>query len=150
VTVNPCGAPDARGNVMKKRTALFLATLLIPAGLSLAGDNPVVGTWESVSVTTTAADGTSTKVDAPGGMKIYTDTHFALVSQRPDGTFSHAHSGEIVVKGNTVTEKLQKSSNPDAVGNEVTIEFAITGDDWESTVTYPDGHKNKEVWKRVK
>ena len=44
---------------MKKKTALFLATLLIAAGVGFAGDNPLVGTWEIVSVAGTAADGTT-------------------------------------------------------------------------------------------
>ncbi len=131
---------------MKKRTALFLATLLIVAGVVLAGDNPIVGTWQSAS---------------GNSIKIYTETHFAVVNNNSeDGTFGHAAAGEIVVKGNKVTEKILKSSNPDAIGAEFTHEFTISGDDWESTVTYPDlkssdsplldGRTVKEVWKRVK
>ena len=120
---------------MKKKTALFLVTLLIAAGVSIAGDNPVVGTWKSAS-------GRS--------IKIYTETHFTVVGQNEDGTFSHAFAGEYVLKGNTVTEKIQKGSNPEVVGGEVTHEFTISGDDWQSTVVFPDGTKNKEVWKRVK
>ena len=50
-----------------KKTALFLATLLIAARMGFAGDNPVVGTWES---------------DTGQGMKIYSETHFSLVSGR--------------------------------------------------------------------
>ena len=116
-----------------KKTALFLATLLAVAGVSIAGDNPIVGTWKN-----------------GGSLKIYTETHFAVVSNAEDGTLGLAFAGEIVLKGNTVTEKIQKGSDPDIVGKEVTHEFTITGDDWESTVTFPDGTKTKEVWKRVK
>jgi hypothetical protein len=118
-----------------RRTALFLVVMATVAGVSLAGDNPIVGTWES-------ANGRS--------IKIYTETHFTVVGQNEDGTFSHAFAGEIVLKGNTVTERIQKGSAPDVVGQEVTHEFSISGDDWESTITYPDGTTNKEVWKRVK
>ena len=126
-----------------KKTALLLATLLIAAGVSIAGDNPVVGTWES-------ANGNS--------IKIYTETHFAVISNNEDGTFGVANAGTIVLKGNKVTEKLLKSSLPEAIGLEFTHEFTISGDDWESTVTYPklkgsevlDGRTVKEVWKRVK
>ncbi len=82
--------------------------------------------------------------------KIYTETHFAVVGHNEDGTFAHAFAGEYVLKGNTVTEKLQKGSQPEMVGGEVTHEFSISGDDWQSTMVPPDGTKHKEVWKRVK
>ena len=134
-----------------KRTALFLVVMLAVAGVCLAGDNPVVGTWKSVSVTSTATDGTTSEVQSEGrSMKIFTETHFAVVGQNEAGTFTHAHAGEIVLKGSFLTEKIQKSSNPDMVGKEATHEFSISGDDWVSTLTYPDGRKTKEVWKRVK
>ena len=118
-----------------KKTALFLATLLIAAGVSVAGDNPVIGTWKS--------DGGTT-------VKIYGETHFSVVSNEADGTFVHATAGEYVVKGNTVTEKVQLGSFPGLLGTEVTHEFTISGDVWKSTVTFPNGTKQKEVWKRVK
>jgi len=118
-----------------RRTALFLVVMVAVAGVCLAGDNPVIGTWES---------------DNGRSVKIYTDTHFSVVGQNEDGTFSHAFAGEYVLKGNTVTEKIQKGSAPEMVGREVTHEFSISGDDWQSTVVFPDGTKNKEVWKRVK
>lgn len=113
-----------------KKTALFLGTLLIAAGVCVAEDSPVVGTWESVSVTTTAADGTASERQNEGrSIKIVGKTHFAVVGQNEDGTFSHAFAGEIVLEGNTVTEKILKGSNPDLVGREVKHEFSISGDD---------------------
>lgn len=118
-----------------KRTALFVAVMVAITGLCLAGENPIVGTWKS-------ENGRS--------IKIYTETHFTVVGQNEDGTFSHAFAGEIALKGDTVTERIQQGSDPDLVGKEVTHEFTISGDDWESTITYPDGTTNKEVWKRVK
>ena len=44
-----------------RRPALFLVVIVAVAGVCLAGDNPVVGTWENVSVTTTATDGTTSE-----------------------------------------------------------------------------------------
>ena len=142
---------------MKKKTALFLATLLIAAGAGLAGDNPVVGTWEVVSVSGTEADGTKFDVqigkDGNRGrsMKIYTETHFAVVGHGADGTFGQASAGPYVLKGDTVTEKIENSSIPENVGKEWVHEFSISGDLWTSDVVNPvTGAKVKEVWKRVK
>ncbi len=134
---------------MKKKTALFLATLLIAAGVCLAGENPVVGTWEAVSVAWTETDGTTGKYEG-SSIKIYSETHFTVVSIA-DGTFSFANAGPYVLKGSTVTETVQKSSNPDWVGKEWSHKFSISGDLWTSSYVNPvDGNKYKEVWKRVK
>lgn len=141
-----------------KRTALFLATLLIAAGVGFAGDSPVVGTWEVVSISGTAADGT--KIDVQIGkdgnrgrsMKIFSETHFAVVGHGDDGAFTHASSGTYVLKGETITEHLDNASNPDAIGKEWVHEFSISGDLMTSVVTNPlnPGAKITEVWKRVK
>ena len=39
---------------------------------------------------------------------------------------------------------------PRVVADVQELQFSISGDNWESTITYPDGATNKEVWKRVK
>ena len=142
---------------MKKRTALFLATLLIAAGVCSAGDNPVVGTWEVVSISGTETDGTTFDFQ-PGkdgnrgrSMKIYGETHFAVVGHGADGKFTHAAAGSYVLKDDTVTEKIENHSNPDAIGKEWVHKFSISGDLWTSSFVNPvNGNKVKEVWKRVK
>jgi len=139
------------------KNALFLATLLIAAGVCSAGDNPVVGTWKVISVSGTNTDGTTFDVqvgkDANGGrsMKIYGETHFAVVGHGADGKFTNAAAGSYVLKGDTVTEKIENASDPDAIGKEWVHEFSISGDLWTSSFVSPvNGAKVKEVWKRVK
>lgn len=129
-----------------RRTALLLVVMAAVAGVCLAGDNPVIGTWEAVS---SAPDGTTSELNERS-IKIYGETHFAVVGHNADGTFSFAFAGEYVVKGNTVAEKVQMGSDPELVGYEVAHKFSISGDDWESTWIAPDGATFKEVWKRVK
>ena len=136
-----------------KKTVLFLVTLLTAAGVSLAGDNPVVGSWEVVSTSGTQTDGTTWETQfAPGRtIKIYSETHFARVATGPDGTFAGATAGRYVLKGTTLTEMVQKAANQDVVGKEWVHEFSIEGDIWTSHLVHPmNGAKVKEVWKRVK
>ena len=138
---------------MKKKTALFLATLLIAAGVGLAGDNPVVGTWEVVSSSQTATDGTSSDTEfEPGrGIKIYSKTHFTVIGKTADGKFTHANAGSYEVKGSNITEMNQISSTPDWAGKKNSIEFSISGDLLTGSYVSPlTGAKVKEVWKRVK
>ena len=140
---------------MKKRTALFLATLLIAAGVGFAGDNPLVGTWEIVSVTGTAADGEEEELharkDGFRSIKIYGKTHYAVVSHAADGTFSNASAGSYVVKDKTFEETLKNSSNPEGVGKTYVHEFSVSGDLLTNSFVNPvNGNKAKEVWKRVK
>ena len=139
---------------MKKKTALILATLLIAAGVSIAGDNPLVGTWEFVSLVRTA-DGTTTEMqaekDGMRAIKIFSKTHFAVVSHGADGTFRGANAGSYVVKGETFSETLQNSSYPDAVGATFVHEFSVSGDLLTNSYgNAANGNKTKEVWKRVK
>jgi hypothetical protein len=134
-----------------RRTGLLLVVMGAVAGVCLAGDNPVVGTWEAVSVVWTQPDGTaSDQLTSNNTIKIYSATHFAVVSQNQDGTFSHAFAGEYLLKGNSLTEKVQLGSSAGMIGSEVTHKFSISGDDWESTWVAPNEAKVKEVWKRVK
>lgn len=133
-----------------KKAALCLGVLMAVAGVCRAGDNPVVGAWEVVSVAWTTADGTKETRDAEGrSIKIYTEAHFAVVGHNDEGEFSHAFAGEYVLKGDTVTEKIQKGSNPEALGAEAVHEFSISGDTWRSTRVAPDGTEITEVWKRI-
>ena len=136
-----------------KKTALFLATLLIAAGVGFAGDNPLIGTWELVSITGSAADGTKTDLNATKdglrSIKIYGKTHYAVVTQAADGTFSNASAGTYVVKDKTFTETLRNSSLKDSVGTEWVHEYSISGDLLTNTWSRPNGAKSKEVWKRV-
>lgn len=133
-----------------KKAALCLGVLMAVTGVCFAGDNSVVGTWEVVSVAWTTADGTEGTREAQGrSIKIYTESHFAVVGHNDEGEFSHAFAGEYVLEGDTVTEKLQKGSNPDAVGTETSHKFSISGDEWRSTRVAPNGTEIQEVWKRI-
>ncbi len=116
--------------VRMKKTALFLVTLLTVAGVGLAGDNPMVGSWEVVSTSGTQKDGTTWETHfAPGRtIKIYSETHFARVATGPDGTFASATAGRYALKGTTLTETVQKANNQVAVGKEWVHEFSIEGD----------------------
>lgn len=138
-----------------KKTALFLAALLVTAGMVAAGDNPLLGTWEIVSVTGTASDGEQRELHATKdgfrSIKIYAETHYAVVTQSADGTFSNASAGTYVVKDKTFEETLKNSSNPEGVGKTYVHEYSISGDLLTNSYVNPvTGGRAKEVWKRVK
>ena len=114
---------------------------------------PVIGSWEVVSSSGTQTDGTTWETKfAPGRtIKIYSETHFAVIRNGANGTFSHANAGPYVLKGSTLTEMVQKASNPEWGGKENSIEFSISDDLLTGSYVNPvNGAKVKEVWKRVK
>jgi hypothetical protein len=124
------------------------------AGMGFAGDNPLIGTWELVSVAGTRADGTTIdwQVERDGGrsIKIYSETHFSVVTHGADGAFRNAQAGPYVLKDNTLTETLRNASNPDTVDREVVHEVSVTADLSTNSYVQRNGTKTKEVWKRVK
>lgn len=138
-----------------KTTALCLATLLIAAGVCLAESNPLVGTWELLSATGTIADGRTWKWEPKkaGGrsIKIFSGTHFAVVTHGPDGAFSNASAGPYVLKDKAFTETQENSSKPENVGTVWRHQFAVSGDLLTSSFVSPvSGAKATEVWRRVK
>ena len=62
----------------------------------------IVGTWEFVSATTTAADGTTTSYATNDlrSTKILNQTHFSVVTRNADGSFRHANVGSYQREGN--------------------------------------------------
>jgi hypothetical protein len=132
-----------------KRITLLLVAVMAIAGVCLAGENPVVGTWELESRTETSPDGKTSHWEGRS-IKIYSETHFAVVSHGADGAFIVANAGPYTLKGKSLTEKLQNSSNPDAVGAEAQAEASVAGDVLTFTFGAGDGTKIEEIWKRAK
>jgi Domain of unknown function (DUF4488) len=133
---------------------LFFSFIL--PGTILAQSGILEGTWELVSSKTTSPDGTVTERtladpdDKGGSIKILNATHFAVISQRKDGAFSHVHGGVYTVEGNIYSEKLSTSSWPSQIGWDNVIEFTLQGDIWK--IKYNSGDKSitEETWSRVK
>lgn len=130
---------------------LTVATILV--GTCIGGDSPLIGTWEFVGTKWVSADGTPGEwlVADHGGrsLKLFTATHFAVVTHAADGTFGNAHAGPYTIKGNTFVETIENSST-DWVGREVPHTFQVEKDMLTNFWGSPgDRTQAKETWRRV-
>src|SRR5262245_12013383 len=137
-----------------KRTLWLLATFILAAVNCLAEDNPLLGTWEILSSTGTRRDQSEwiwqpAKVGG-SSIKIFSSTHFAVVTNGPGGKFSNASAGPYALKHDTFTESLQNSSELQNVGTVWLHHFAVSGDLLTNTYVNPvTGARVKEIWRRV-
>jgi len=128
--------------------------LLLAFGAAAAADDSVpgiVGTWEFVSATETAADGSTTKFTEYDlrSTKILNETHFCVVTRNADGSFRHSNLGPYRLEGHLYTEILEYSTDRRWTGAHVVYSYRIEGDLWyidTSGFGYP---KRGEVWRRV-
>jgi hypothetical protein len=137
------------------RTALVFAAFSLLSGTCFPDDHMLVGTWKLVSLSQTRSDGTTWDwrpgKDAGKSLKIFSKTHFTVVTHGPDGKFAHANGGPYSIDGDVATEYVRYSSSSDSLGKDVEHHFAVEGDTLTTNFVNPaDGSKIREVWKRVK
>lgn len=130
-----------------------IAIAMVLVGTTIGAENPLVGTWEFVGTKWVAADGTPGEwmVADHGGhsLKLFTATHFAVVTHSADGSFGNAHAGPYLLKGNRCIEILENSST-DWVGREVTHVFSVKKNVLTNLWGSPsDGTQARETWRRV-
>lgn len=141
---------------MKSFTIGICFFLFTFTGSAAAQSVTLEGTWELVSTKWTAPDGTTggrtiaDSDDKGKSLKVLNATHFVVITHAKDGTFSHASGGPYTIDGNTYSEKLTTSSNPDLVGWNNVIEFKIENDICTSTWVGGNGTKVVEIWRRVR
>jgi hypothetical protein len=160
--MNPCATrniPLVRtGPTVKTRTFTFVSValaLLFLRASAAASDNPLVGTWQLLSSKGTERDGRqwSWEPQRAGGrsIKIFSATHFAVVTHGPSGLFANASAGPYRLGPGTFTEILEESSSPKNVGTSWVHHFAVSADLLTSSYVNPvSGARGTEVWRRVR
>ncbi len=130
---------------MKNR--LILSAILFCCTLQLfAQNNPLVGTWEVVSMKGTGSDGS--KISADGSefkeTKIITPTHYILITHRKQGdslVFDKAIAGTVRIEGNKYIETPLYFSQEGTDKAKMDFTYKLEGDKFiqSGTITYPDG-----------
>lgn len=132
-----------------KHLLLFAAVLLSTAAFAQT-QSPVVGTWKLVSGQMTQNDSTLTYTAANlNSMKIISPTHFAVLGQNSDGSFSHAFGGAVTITPDTYTESIDFASSPNMKGRKSVLKYEVKGDQLHINGGV-DGITFNETWTRVK
>lgn len=128
------------------RFGLVIITFLIC--LSSYAQNPLIGTWEMISIKGTNADGEPFFLDTTSvrEIKIITPTHYILIATDVVGdslVFNRSYAGTVEIKGDRYMEKPFISSLP--IFENVTTDYTwrIDGDKFiqSGMVVRPDGKK---------
>jgi hypothetical protein len=115
-----------------------------------AQSNPLVGTWQVVSIKATDSD--STKLTATGSefkeTKIINETHYILITHVKQGdslAFNKATAGRVRVEGNKYIEEPEYSSDPDILKEKTNFTYRLQGDRFIQSGTYTtaDGKTGK-------
>src|SRR5690242_5154209 len=91
---------------------LFLFAFLCISTLAFCQKSAsLIGTWKLISGKMMRGDSTTTYGEANlNSIKIITPTHFAVLGQNPDGSFSHAGAGRVTITPTKYTESLTHGS----------------------------------------
>jgi hypothetical protein len=137
---------------MKKLLIFIVLLSIVTSAFSQSKKkSPLYGTWILESAVFTTEDSVF-KEDkgTKKQMKIVAPGHFAfIISNASDNKFLMASGGRAVVKGNTYTEIIDYSSQPDALNKSYTFSVKVVGDTWYHSGTLGNW-KLEEVWKRAK
>ena len=133
-----------------RRKLLLFAFLLTTAFGFAQQQSSVIGTWKLLSGKMLQGDSTLSYGEASlNAIKIVTPTHFAVLGQNPDGSFSHASAGRVTITPTTYTESLTHGTLPSLLGKDVTFTYEVKGDTWH--VKGASGNISfEETWARVK
>jgi hypothetical protein len=141
------------------KTACILTSLLLTAALATA-QNPLVGTWELVSIkaTDTAKNKIELDQSAVREMKVITPTHYMLITHRVSADtliFDKAIAGTIKITGNKFVETPLYTSNEGDLKVKTDFTWKVQGDKFteSGSITFPDGKKivlQELVFQRVK
>lgn len=123
------------------KTTFLFTGILVCCFLQLFAQNPLVGTWEVVSIKGTSSDGT--KISADGSefkeTKIITPTHYFLFTQRKQGdslVFDKAIAGTIRVEGNKYIETPIYYSDEAQGKIKTNFTYRLEGDKFIQAGTY--------------
>ena len=137
---------------MKKLLITFVLLCIVTSAFTQSKKkSPLYGTWILESAIFTTEDSVfkedkSTKKQ----MKIITPGHFTfIISNASDNKFLMASGGRSKVAGDTYTEIIDYSSQPDALNKTYTFSAKVVGDTWYHSGTFGNW-KLEEVWKRAK
>lgn len=137
-----------------RRLLLIAAVLLLAVScktVSSAKNSPLDGAWEFVSGKYTGSDGKVSEVAAPQttSLKVLSESRFAFITVRADGSFIRAAGGPFTITGNTYAEHLEKSSVDSIRGRTYTFQWRVEGDVWYHSGTN-EGVRYEEVWRRAR
>ncbi|QMU29988.1 hypothetical protein [Adhaeribacter radiodurans] len=128
------------------KAKIFLLVLLVYFSLNLFAQNPLVGTWEVISLNCIDSDGS--KISGDGSVfkeiKIITPTYYFLITQRKQGDsliFDKAIAGTVQVEGNKYIETPIYFSQEGTDKTKSNFTYKLEGDKFiqSGTITYPDG-----------
>ncbi|MDA0207160.1 MAG: lipocalin-like domain-containing protein [Acidobacteria bacterium] len=142
----------------QQRIVLILLSLISFPGCQSSADNPLVGTWSLVSVSSTAADGTIDAApygESPTGHLTYTaggymqvvlafsdrprlssDWRTAPAEQRAEAfATSLSYAGRFSIEDGQVTHHVEVSSDPNRIGTSITRSVVLK--DGNLTLTTP-------------
>jgi hypothetical protein len=129
------------------KTLPLFHVLLVCLSVQLFAQNPLVGTWEVVSIKGTGTDGT--KISADGSQfketKMITPTHYMLITHQKQGdslVFDKSIVGTIRTQGNKYIETPLYASK-DYSKDKMDFTYKVSGDKFiqAGTITTPDGQK---------
>lgn len=119
--------------------------------------SPLDGAWQQTKVTHTAPNGTRHVVDKPTQFKVYEAGHFIWANTSMDSATSNPESyygyGSFQMEGANKIVEINASSTfrTDLIGIPVPIKLEFMGKDaYRQTISYPDGSKTVEEYKRLK
>lgn len=118
---------------------------------------PLDGAWKQTKVTHIAPNGKKTVTNNPTQFKVYHSGHFIWVSTSLDAAtkkpVSYYGYGSFEMEGTKKATEINTSSTfrSHLMGVPVPIQIELTGNDaYRQTITYPDGSKMVEEYKRLK
>ena len=140
------------------KSVLTLSILLTIASIATA-QNPLVGTWELVSIKATDTAGVKSSLDQSSvrEMKIITPTHYMFISHKVVGdslVFDRAIAGTIKVTGAKFVETPLHASDKSDMKIKTDFAWKVQGDKFiqTGTITLPNGKKiqlDELVFQRV-
>jgi hypothetical protein len=129
------------------RTTFLVTFLLLCISIQLlAQHNPLVGTWQVVSIKATDSDGKKMSLDGSQfkETKIITPTHYVLITHMKQGetmVFDKAMAGTVRVEGNMYIETPEYVSDPVLALEKTNFTYKLEGDKFiqSGTFTTADG-----------
>lgn len=158
---------ETKGLTASNLLPLCLMNRLLPTlgvlllfSFSLAGQHPLIGTWEMVSIKGINAEGEKFSIDTSSvrEVKIITPTHYMLIAHDVQGdslVFNRSYAGTIKLDGNRYIEYPTQASVQIFENVKTDFTWKIEGDKFTQagTIIRPDGKKivlEAMVFNRVK
>lgn len=128
------------------RTVIFLILTVYLTGVEVAGQHPLVGTWEMISVKGISADGEPFFFDTTSvrETKIITPTHYMLIAWDVDEDslmFNRTMAGQVSLDGNKYIEVPTQASVQIFENVQVDFFWKLEGNLFtqSGTIIRPDG-----------